>query len=207
MIRDNVITENWKSIEDPNNADYSILGSGVDLFNETEEKTGPSYVSVLDNVIKSNNNFGVSTNLDYTNIQSNNIQNHDVGINIGLLSCGNSVLNNTILQSGLAGITDENIPSTSYVANNVVFGTSQGYNVIYPGGVSLNVSSGSIVNPVVFPPVSETSGSNTEVEGVECNNYVEACLLADSFRNVKVRHLDLKSLQDYKRSMKQFHRV
>ena len=166
VIKKCVITENWITIGDLNivgdNLDYAIEGAGVDLFNELN-KTGPSYVSVIDNVIKSNRHYGVYTNLDYTVIRNNEIQNHDIGIDLN--SCSNYVTENKILHCSIFGVTDTNVPSTSYVANNEVFGqTSIDYSVTYAGGYTVPVTRGDIsMTPAYFPPAKNIQGENSSI--------------------------------------------
>lgn len=203
VIQNNVITENWKVISDPVNEGYEVQGAGIDLFNESGEKTGPSYVSVLSNVIKSNAIYGIYTNLDYTDIQNNDIQNHDVGIDIDLYSCGNFVSHNKVLQSYLFGIHDENVPSTSFIENNTVFGSGTPYFVEYPGGFFVPVVEGSIsTNPAFYPPLPTVSSSNIAMLTTECP--YGPVLKRASRPPVLDKESALRKLHKIKHSIKQF---
>lgn len=154
VIQNNTITDNKPAFCEPIHNDTTFQTIGIDLFNQVTRKTGPSYVSVLDNVIQSNGTFGIVNNLDITNIQNNKLLNHSVGIN--LQNCYNcSIIGNTLLTNNTA-ITDFNTPSTNLIADNRGFNNRQFYcqfidNLCTPGEVVL--ASSNLTNMPVLPNI------------------------------------------------------
>jgi len=195
VIENSVFTGNWFLFEDGDiPTDYDIIGSGIDLYNEKPIYTGPSMVSVLNNVVQSNGIFGIDTNLDFTNIQGNKVSNHYSGINLGFTddkgnpvstSCYSTVLDNTVLGGpgfgsvigngfGIFDVGDASHPTTNLVADNRVFNIVTPFNVFYPTPVPAQYS----FNPNSYPALPTVSGSNYGIyNNNPCDKMYEECVL------------------------------
>lgn len=167
IIQNCVVNNNLPAFCEPvlNSDQFQTIG--IDLFNETTaDKTGPSYISVLNNVIQSNGDFGITNNMDLTTIKGNDIKNHVVAVSFQN-SFYSSIINNTLVSNSTA-IVDFDLPTTNLVAGNQAFDNQTFYcqypypvdpiAVCDPGDVP--VDAGTLNS---FPPLPSVSWSNTSI--------------------------------------------
>lgn len=172
LIRDCFISDNKPDFDEPQ-APESFITTGVDLFRDNLVKTGPSYVTVCNNVIQSNGQVGIDNTLDVTTIQGNKIINHDLSsVFLSESDCG-TVTDNTFTSSSFA-VIDDKTPSTSIVAGNKSYNTPCGYKVVYEGNVPTEVVSSTLPT---FPSVPSVSLSNVELNSSSCGECVEQLTL------------------------------
>jgi parallel beta-helix repeat protein len=161
VIENCVITDNKPAFNEPTSE--NVITEGISLFNQfADVKTGPSFVAVLNNVIQSNGTYGVSNNLDKTDIRNNEIKNQTFGVELSN-SFYSTILDNTFL-SNYIGIIDYNVPSTNLVAGNKGFNNTfafycQDNGVCTPGDV---VVANGFLNAMPVTPT--TTWYNTEVD-------------------------------------------
>lgn len=174
VIRNSVISNNLPGInENPYPIDSedgccnlripNYISSGIDLFNDTVEsvvKTGPSYVSIVDNEIQSNGAYGIYSNLDFNKFEKNRVSYHTVS---GVYLDGSeysSVIDNTFILNDKAVYDNLLVNSSSLIAGNKAFsypGTAGAYVPANPPPVD----SGNLTN---FPPVPSFAWSNVDIE-------------------------------------------
>lgn len=99
------------------------ISAGVDAFNTGLTKTGPSYLTLVNNKIQSNGTHGVYSNLDFTKIERNNIDYQSVGVQLEN-SFYSSVIDNVFLYNNIAvsDVATENGEPVCRASTNIVAG-------------------------------------------------------------------------------------
>lgn len=192
LISDCFISNNLPDFDEPA-PEVGFLTTGIDLFNEGE-KTGPSYVSVLNNAISSNGQVGIDNNLDITTIQGNKFTNHNINVLLSTCDCG-MVIENSFLFSQYA-VIDQQDPSTNLVANNKSYSTACGYEVYYGVGQTFptEVVSASLPD---FPALPSVSGANIQFLNSNCTECTQS-----SGRSIKQsKTVDIKKYKQLKKEL------
>ncbi len=191
VIRDCLISDNRPDFDEPQPTG-DFLTTGLDIFNE-KAKTGPSFVTICDNIIQSNGQVGVDSNLDITTIQGNKIINHQTGVILTGGNCG-TVIENTILLSETAVEDASNPnPSTNLVAGNKSYNTPCGYKVFYGPSDTLPTEVVSSNLPD-FPALPTVSLANIEINNsvcLECPQYNKLKLDSGKYRSMKKKYLHI----------------
>lgn len=171
VVRRSVMSNNVPGFnETPNPLPSNYVAGGVDLFNAIGfPKTGPSYVTLVENVIKSNGTYGVYNNLDRTDIRNNLISDHGAGVFMDVVICDEAVcpqdatrctvLDNTFTYNFFSVFDVSNNPSTNAVAGNetvscAIPGEPDTYLVFYGPGATdrVPVEVGTLPNYPNYPP-------------------------------------------------------
>lgn len=180
VIKNSVISNNIPGFDEkPNPLPTNYISAGIDLFNAIgSPKTGPSYVTIIDNVIKSNGTYGIYNNLDRTDIKNNQISDHVVqypvgnygsGVIMDIVNCADAVcpqdatsctvLDNTFTYNYYSVLDVSNNPSTNAVAGNktvscAIAGEPNTYPVFYGPGQTdrVPVEVGVLPNYPNYPP-------------------------------------------------------
>lgn len=215
IIKDCVISENLPGINEnpyPLSDCANYITAGIDLFNTGEIKTGPSYVTIVNNQIQTNGTFGIYTNLDFTKIEHNNIAYHDnSGVELDN-SYFSNVLSNTFLYNDFASVNDTFSalcqPSPNFVGDNktVKLSDRDAYQVYYcfdEGCIPACPATSNKGTFSAFPTTSDISFSNTEVQ--KDNNtiptYTTLCSTpSNSYNFYKISNMDNKEKKDLVKS-------
>ena len=218
VVRKSVISNNIPGFDEtPNPLPTNYISAGIDLFNAVgSAKTGPSYVTIIENVIKSNGTYGIYNNLDRTDIRNNQISDHVVidpegaygsGVIMDVVNCDDeecpqdstscTVLDNTFTYNYYSVLDVSNNPSTNAVAGNKtvscpIFGEPDTYAVFYGPGQTdrVPVEVGTLPNYPAYPPNKQWT--NVELGACGAEQAAQASANKVNSKNAMKKALEAK---------------